>query len=344
MHHNLYELHRQYDRRAPRRGFTLIELLTAIGVIGILIALALPALQSARERSRQASCTNNLRQIGAAMHHFESTRGRFPPAQPDVPAAIPSSPGVLPAFNAVAPHYWLLPYLDLSALHNQIVLTGLDWWVPGEPPTSPPNAGALQQEIAVFLCPSDGDVPGASSYPMCAGTSPNWHHTPKVPPPNSARHGMAFGLGGNGVRAADVTDGLSHSVAFSERLLGDQDPSDYTPARDIATVPAPGPLLPDEVADGCRTGVTSTSAHYSSTGIGWLFKNYGFTLYNHVLTPNSSTPDCASGGVGGIGAYSARSGHPGGVFVLYADGAVHFVSENIDLAVWRAAATVNARD
>jgi hypothetical protein len=299
----------------------------------------MPAVQQARERSRQAACTNNLRQLGAAMHQFESARGRFPPVKADLhPVFPPPAPRLV---NPVSPHYWLLPYLDLAVLHDEVQLVGELWEIP--PPAGSRNAAVLQHEIAVFLCPSDGGVPGATSYPMCAGTSPNLHRTLDVPPPNSARHGMASGR-----RAADVTDGLSHSAAFSERLLGDRDASHYSPDRDIAAMPSCGLRLPDDVVNACQNLVTTTSPHFSGTGIGWLFKNYGLTLYNHVLTPNSRTPDCQCnglpGGTGGNGAYSARSLHPGGVFVLYGDGAVRFVSENIDLTVWRASATIDAGD
>src|SRR4051794_33476377 len=97
---------------SQRRGFTLIELLVVIAIIGILIALLLPAVQSAREAARRAQCVNNLKQIGLAIHNFESSNGKFPDGYGPVPQYR------VPSFSRVNVQAQILPYLEQSAMYN----------------------------------------------------------------------------------------------------------------------------------------------------------------------------------------------------------------------------------
>lgn len=324
-----------------RSGFTAVELLVALSVISLLLALLLPAVQRVRESSRNVQCTNHLAQFGKAFMAFESANREFPPVSretTDPPSPINPSASWHP--YPVSVHYDLLPYLDQTALYETVIFDQF-WTLSGDPPSIPGNTHLLLGEIAVFGCPSD-DVPqGATSYRINAGTSPSFHITPDLDPPNSALDG--FGRWGHGVKAARVTDGLSQTVAFAERLVGDQDPAVYTPSRDTIDYPSGLPFdqlrLPDAIAETCRTYASPTAPHTSFDGTGWLIHRLGTTVYNHILEPNAVTPDC--GGAGGAGAYTARSLHPGGVNVTMGDGAVRFVSESIDRTVWRAVGTIN---
>lgn len=105
-----------------QRAFTLVELLVVIAIIGILIALLLPAIQAAREAARRSQCTNNLKQIGLALHNFHDTYGRFPAANHEKNFAVPAGSGNYP--NSA--HRWgftvpLLPYIEQKALYDDMI-------------------------------------------------------------------------------------------------------------------------------------------------------------------------------------------------------------------------------
>jgi prepilin-type processing-associated H-X9-DG protein len=135
-----------------------------------------------------------------------------------------------------------------------------------------------------------------------------------------------------------VHDGQSNTAFYSERLVGDGNSGRYTPWRDIAVYGDLHFYYPDDALQACAA-LTTVRMHYSYSGHTWLIGTYSQTGYNHILPPNAAIPDCVDHWVGtlGQGAYTARSLHPGGVNVAFGDGAVKFVSETIDLKVWRAA-------
>jgi type II secretory pathway pseudopilin PulG len=333
--------------RQNRFGFTIVELLTTIGLCGLLLALCLPAVQSAREKSRKVQCANNLHQIGLAVQGFESTHGCFPPLDLDhVPYGASTS--LIAQMNPHAPsvHYFLLPWLDSAALYSSIDFTGDRWFAGTDPPTSTRNQSVMQQPIRVFTCPSDQVSSSGINYLVCQGTGPCGMATRWSPPPNSTLPG--FGCAGSSPMASSVLDGRSNTVFFAERLLGDQDPSRYTASRDVAFVAdRGGPLLmlPDEFASVCAREVRSPSPHASFVGSGWLLNHLGISAYNHILPPNSPIPDCTyGGGVGSSVVHTARSLHGRGVHVLLGDGAVRFTNDSIDTNVWRAAGTINGHE
>src|SRR5262249_3851998 len=135
-----------------RRGFTLIELLVVIAIIAVLIALLLPAVQAAREAARRSQCVNNLKQIGLALHNYESGNGAFPPG--NVTARRGYTDPTLSQWTSWSPHAMLLPYLEQTALYNAANFSLA--CCQDAPEAHQTNLTVILTRVSGFLCPSDG--------------------------------------------------------------------------------------------------------------------------------------------------------------------------------------------
>ncbi len=320
--------------RSAARGFTLVELLVVIAIVGILVALMLPAVQSARESARRTSCTNNLHQIGIGAHHFHDAQGAFPVgAEAREFPGHPTHPWTFYRWSSLA---HLTPYLEernlRDALHLELPLYGLNFEV------TPENAATVAVVVPIFLCPSDHGQPvangfGPTNYAACAGTG----------------GGGGTPVDTDGVfyvnshtRLAHIADGASHTVLFAESLLGN--PKGTPLARDVQIdykFAFSAPLT----AAGC-----DSSAQWNVSdprGFSWASGEYRCALYNHAHLPNEPTADCMGAPLGGgsqwrytaYGLRAARSRHPSGVNVLLADGSVRFVQDSIEKKTWQAIST-----
>ena len=141
--------------RRSLRGFTLIELLVVIAIIAVLIALLLPAVQSAREAARRAQCTNNLKQIGLAMHNYNTANNTFPPGTSATfnPLNVNNGGSLCMAWSSWSAQSLMLPYLEQTPIYNAANFM-LD-------PINDPqgyNTTAFFTKINAFLCPSDGNA------------------------------------------------------------------------------------------------------------------------------------------------------------------------------------------
>jgi prepilin-type N-terminal cleavage/methylation domain-containing protein/prepilin-type processing-associated H-X9-DG protein len=188
-----------------RPGFSLVELLVVIGVIGVLVGLILPAVQSARGSAAQTGCLNNLRQVGLAAHNYEAAFGRFPP----LPVSDPkqSDPNEVLCWMAL-----LLPQMDQSPLWDAATSACLT----GAPPYDDPPHTPLVAVVRSFVCPADGrlswpltDVYGRSAaYTSYLGVSGGWPQAELEP-------GVFFFRPGIPIR--DITDGTSQTLFAGER-------------------------------------------------------------------------------------------------------------------------------
>ena len=198
-----------------RRSFTLIELLVVIAVTGVLIALLLPAVQRAREAANRTACQNNLKQIGLALHNYHQALGSFPPAY----QLQPPDDGFVRYDNTSPGWGWgalLLPYLDQEPLARRID--------PQRPLEDPGNATLRTTELRIFTCPTDRNT---GVFMLLSETSQDLVQA--ATNSYAANYGYGFEIGeraqfGTGVffrnsdvRMADITDGLSTTLAIGER-------------------------------------------------------------------------------------------------------------------------------
>lgn len=201
-----------------RRGFTLVELLVVIAVVGILVALLLPAVQAARESARRAQCVNNLKQIGVACHHYHDAVRSFPPGYCAAGAYVDGETDTTPGWGWAA---FGLPYLEQRPVYEAI-----NFSLPIEHPT---NARAVQTVIPPYLCPSDfapqsphavPDAPGntlalaaPSSYAACIGSGDS-----EV----VGSIGSGIFYRNSAIRFAEILDGTSFTISIGEKAWAKQ--------------------------------------------------------------------------------------------------------------------------
>ena len=307
--------------RDGRGAFTIIELMVSLGIVAILVALLIPAVQSVRESARRSQCAANLKQIGIAIAAYESAHGMFPPGG---------------AWNA-SMHVCLLPFVDQGSLYNRYNFSNRTTILGN-------NHEIATTKIPLYLCPTDavpaawpiGEAAGkiSTSYAGNSGTGVLKHGY------NGMFRYLAFaqppGRGGP-IRAVDVRRGLSNTAAVSEMLHADgthvrlrvnwntpeqfNDPTQYD---QFAAYCAAIPPVPTEY--GWR-------GNPHMRGCPWIDGNIGSTMYNHILGPNQ--PSCLNGTAAQTAIVSAGSAHRGGVNLVYGDGHVAFIGDSIDIAVWR---------
>jgi len=330
-------------RNRTKAGFTLIELLVVISIIAVLIALLLPAVQAAREAARRSQCVNNLKQIGLAMHNYQSTNSCLPQ-------------GV----RGCCWGTWLipvLPYVEQAALYNAWNSSGNNTNTAADAPfrySGPANGTVTATRIASFYCPSDGGNQNLTGYgPTINGvllstTSQNYvanfgnithqQGTPGTPfkallvdngvtttfngapftdvgaPLSDISTGTGLGSTTRTVDFAAITDGLSNTMMNSEVLVGQS-----STAKDLRGFShwAFGASY-----SGYLTPNTSKPDWMQSSG----YCNY---------TNNKSNPPCIQGPSNMV-MTAARSRHPGGVNVTFCDGSVRFIKNSVNPLTYQA--------
>ena len=313
-----------------RQGFTLVELLVVMAIIGILVALLLPAVQAARESARKMSCTNKLKQIVLASHNYQESHQTFPSGY--LNKADPSHHSApRNKWNLWSWGFQLLPYMEESSLYETMFSGDVDLQVIV---TNPGLLAELQEPLSGFRCPSDTAPPVNSKYvwypwtahPYSCNSSTNGLATSNYVASNSSHHPTPTGGGlllqglyreDEATSFKDISDGTTHTIAFGER----------------------------------RWKVKATDRHISIMGAGVVFgvqsrdhlQSISAVLAGGFAPLNSREPEprmsssrpqypwqfpCDYAGV-----YVASTGfsseHPGGAIFALADGSVRYISDQI---------------
>lgn len=314
-----------------RRGFTLVELLVVIAIIGVLVALLLPAVQSAREAARRISCSNNMRQFGIALINHHDTQGAFPPGSSR--PIDPSSGRQVWSRNSMSWLARLLPFVEQSNIADQIDYTADTWEHFDNGGDALLNENARRTSLSLVRCPSDpGDPPneskGPTNYVACYGSSKDTGDAATSigsTYPDKAPDGAFFITSKTNFK--NITDGTSNTLAISECLVG----------RPLIRNLGGGAITPCmTAADGGKPGTFNDRGEswFSGSRAQW----WGFSSVVPPNDPLQKERECMAWS--GTGVYAARADHQGGVNVVLCDGSVHFVNDNIDINTWLALGTI----
>jgi len=297
-------------------------LLVVICILGVLIALLLPAVQMAREAARRAQCGANLRQLGVAMQGYHTLHSMYPPGYLLTRRNIST--------NMMSGFSFLLPDLDQYVLFNSINMAFANVDSPNGPLME--NRTARATTLRVLLCPSDGESKHRCNYRFNQGRRRPGHVSPPFDGP--------FGIGVLPSQAS-VTDGLSQTAFISERIAGSFRPGNHDSGRDMKLQTGTSPDSSDEEAMIAQCVANPEADWLVTEGRYWFYKGMTDTDYNHNGTPNDIRPSC---GGQNFGLQPPRSYHPGAVHVLFGDGHVELVSNGISLSLWRSLGTHDGGD
>jgi prepilin-type N-terminal cleavage/methylation domain-containing protein/prepilin-type processing-associated H-X9-DG protein len=325
-----------------RPGFTLIELLVVIAIIAILVGLILPAVQKVRESAARAQCLNNLKQIGLALHNYESANGFFPTAYKLLPAPDPAAPSGTGTYGSSA-FVLILPYLEQENVYRQIDITkaALD------PVNMPPGNPAYSTPIKTFLCPS---APGQSTVDYSAELASSFNNfgtTLTYPPglifgrtdycPDAGMSADIVGININAgasiicqppdgpVRVTGVTDGTSNTIMIVE----DAGRPTWYGSKGVVTMPS-YTGAPGTTPQG--GGAWADPLNYCATN-GGDPSGSGIAAGGGFMGIPQAPWSCANGCTNDSEIFAF---HTGGSNVLFGDGSARFVKNGLTMAQMQA--------
>jgi len=342
-----------------------------ITIIGILIALLLPAVQAARESARRMTCTNNMKQLGLGIHLFYDKVQQYPTLTYGnginnvyQSGTRTTNPQGNESRNTGLMH--ILPSIDQGAVYDILSAmyepmspapAALPWGPIRGFGSTPPNYPPYVAQIPGFVCPSN-PTPAATlwgissprSYAMSLGDSiyvnmyPNSSSSPQYLYLTRGVFPVAvYPAVRSNITMASVTDGVSNTILMGERCYGGGNTVSIKGyfANNVSGINTQ-PITCLATASGGLYLSASNVMTLRAVGVEWFDGFPAFTGFNTVLPPNS--PSCANDNWGDTwGLFSASSFHPGGVNVLFGDGAVHFISDVIDTGNLAAAEVSNGK-
>jgi prepilin-type N-terminal cleavage/methylation domain-containing protein/prepilin-type processing-associated H-X9-DG protein len=314
--------------RCRRRGFTLIELLVVIAIIGILVALLLPAVQKVREAANRVRCSNNLKQISLAMHNYH-----------DSYSVLPSGVGS----HGCCWGTWqvlVLPYIEQENAQKRYVNFG------GNDASGPrygeePNLEVSRQRFSIYTCPSD---------------------MPQAPVTQITSNNYVVNYGNTTFYQADITAGGITTVfggapfnCYTGQTINDWDDKTSSSQGTLGK-PVPFSEITDGLSGTLLVSETVQGRGHDARGFSWWGGGSGFITY---IAPNAPDPDIMTGAWCNLDdplnppcttistpppspfgrRQGARSRHPGGINAAYCDGHITFISDTINIGVWRALGT-----
>lgn len=315
-------------RRPLPTGFTLVELLVVIAIIGILIGMLLPAVQSVREAARRTACTNNLRQLGLALHNYESALGEFPASRLGPDFSVNSS--VTEQFGATSPFQsWtttMLPYMEQAGIGSQY-----DFESPWFDDASSGNYDLIQNQLSIFQCPSVGERNRSDNYHVVGAAAGDYGTISEVDddlyidilpgfteanhPRESQREGLLARFKGNKIR--DCFDGLSNTLFVAE-CAGQPE----------CFIAGGRKMTPEDFANYEGGKIANFRGQFvMNDGTGWADPNCSFKI-NGVQEIGLDQPGPKV--INGINASEVYAFHRGGANFNFGDGSTSFLTESVD--------------
>lgn len=314
----------QTDPRTQARssGFTIIELLVVVGIIGLVVALLIPAVFAAREAARRMSCGNNLKQLGLALNQYAGLHQVLPQAW----------------ILRYSFHSKMLPFMDQENLYNSINFSDATPMVFAHPVNSP-NYTCSTIGVSIFICPSETHIsPDAFFGEQRTSYAVNSGYDPVGRGFNGPTDMGVMGGETRPVGLAACTDGTSQTAAMSEWVLGSKTIGDRDPLGSVFNLSLPGtPPLFDTFVTACHQVDLRAYGSSGSRYALWMTGLPGLTILFFDLPPDGYS--CVNNGSVSDGIQTASSRHASGVNTLFLDGHVRFVRSSIDLATWRAIST-----
>lgn len=307
-----------------RSAFTLVELLVVIAIIGVLVALLLPAVQAAREAARRTQCSNNLKQLGLALHNFHDTYNKLPVGTHDDDN------------RSFCWRTWILPYMEQTAIYNQMTQAGL--W-------TPPNMGDGANGVNVDSVPAS-EIPGVTAISDLCKTKLGFYTCPSdiLPEKDNDGYFKTNYCGNMGPVVGTITTCASADARGDSQqgvlLMSNNNDNTWTTSLAKMIDGTSNTIMAGEVSETANINkLTPNAGAYpiwaggnnngGCNGLAGAGATLRFVDINYFINRKTGTESNSSFG----------SKHPGGAQFVLGDASVRFINESIDSATWRAAGT-----